>query len=79
MQSLVPTLLRVMPFYGRSPALGNCMLLSFVSLRGQNGGQWAKRTDQGSELTGQVTGDGRQVSDSGLASASRRELVNEKG
>ncbi len=31
------------------------------------------------ELTGQVTGDGRQVSDSGLASASRRELVNEKG
>jgi len=32
-----------------------------------------------SPLRGQVTGDGRQVSDSGLASASRRELVNEKG
>ena len=30
-------------------------------------------------LGGQVTGDGRQVSDSGLASVSRRELVNEKG
>ena len=32
-----------------------------------------------SKVRGQVTGDGRQVSDSGLASASRRELVNEKG
>jgi hypothetical protein len=56
-------------------SLGGALELPFPILSHFSRKQW----EVGSELTGQVTGDGRQVSDSGLASASRRELVNEKG